>query len=247
MLPSCCVAPSGAAAAAAPTSSDTSSSSSTSTSSSSSSSSSIPPLQHALVGWSTLWQFPPPRSVPRSLALAVTRELAAVLALLQSAAAAPAAAAAAASPAAAAAAAALPRLLQLAEGGPFKKEIEDFLAALQIRIQASFDKAVGELSLEALHATAAAAAAAAAAEEKGPQIGAKLPSMAQLEERIKLQQELKTLKSQEEVSKQNVQQHKLLIERLKAELQCVDVALKQITEKEEALKQGMAVAGSASL
>ena len=84
------------------------------------------------MGWSTLWQFPPPPSVPRALALSTTRELAAVLALLQSA-----PAPAAASAAAAAAAAALPRLLQLAEGGPFKKEIEHFLAALQIRIQAS--------------------------------------------------------------------------------------------------------------
>ena len=65
------------------------------------------------------------------MAIATTREIAAVLALLQSAAAAPPAAPAGA------AAAALPRLLQLAEEGPFKKEIEAFLAALQIRIQAS--------------------------------------------------------------------------------------------------------------
>ncbi|KAL8432681.1 hypothetical protein Efla_001076 [Eimeria flavescens] len=163
---------------------------------SSSSSRMLQPLEHALLGWSTLWQFPPPAAAPRSLALSVTKELAAVLALLHSA--------AAAHPPAAAAA--LPRLLQLAEKGPFKKD-------------ASFDQAVGDLWL---------------------------PSVAEFEERMKLKEEAETLKLTIKNSRANADLHKPLINKLKAELACLEEELKAMHEKEETLERELPLATSSS-
>ncbi|KAL8429939.1 hypothetical protein ACSSS7_006254 [Eimeria intestinalis] len=217
-----------------------SNSSNSSSSSSSSSSSGCSPLEHALVGWSTLWQFPPPPSVPRSVALAVTREIAAVLALLHAAAAAPAAAPAAA--------AALPRLLQLAEKGPFKKEIEAFLAALQIRIQASllppsrasFDQAVGDLWWETLQAEAAQVPKAA------PSIDSSLPSVDEFEERMRLEKEAQTLKVHILNSTANAALHKPLVAKLKTEVEALEAELKAVEEREEALKRELPFAASSS-
>ncbi|CDI83717.1 hypothetical protein, conserved [Eimeria acervulina] len=134
---------------------------------------------------------------------------------------------------------------------------------------ASFDKAVGELCMETLHAlpaaTAAAATAAAdatpaaaapaaadataaapAAECEGPQLGQQLPSVEAFEERLSLERRLKNLKTAAENSRKNTQSHKPLVQRLKAELECLDSALKQVLEREEALKQGMPFAACSS-
>ncbi|CDJ56834.1 hypothetical protein, conserved [Eimeria maxima] len=73
-----------------------------------------------------------------------------------------------------------------------------------------------------------------------------LPSMEEFKERIKLEKFAEKLKNAKKNSQKNIELHKPLVQRLKAELECLDTALKDILEKEEALKQRMPFASSSS-
>lgn len=90
---------------------------------------SLPPLQHALLGWATLWQFPASAAVGVATALQVNKEIAAVSALLQCG-------GDGAGEGGGVDEALLRNLLrQVQETDGFQQPVKQFLAALQVRIQ----------------------------------------------------------------------------------------------------------------